>query len=460
MNTRLLIAVCLVFIYIPFIAQNLIPNPGFDSVINCPFKEGQIGYAVPWLSATSGGTPDLYNECGSVGYMVPHPFIYCYQPALSKGGYANIGVYGGREYIETPLSSPLEKGHQYYIHFFVSPDSDCLLGATWKYTDAIGLAFSDTLVRLNISDREVLPLEPAIENRGKVIRDTANWTRINGCYNARGGENYAIIGNFRTDAQTILEVEDINDIPHTNYMFIEDVMVIEFDPLPDTILLCEGEERMLNATFLDATYRWSTGETNPEISIKTGGNYIVEASIGNCILTDTVVVIDPKKVQDFPIDTTFCTGELLFLYAPIPGTYQWSDGSVLPYTKIEKPGNYSVYVQSDCGSFTFSTSVKEEDCSCNIFVPSAFSPNNDGNNDFLEIFFGCPSLIKINRFQVFDRWGNLLFSESNTEKIKWDGIFNGQLVGNGLYVWVIAYEYSKNGNIYNIIKSGNVSLLR
>jgi len=450
----------LYFTYISVIAQNLIPNPGFDSVTDCPFKGGQIGYAVPWLSATSGGTPDLYNECGSVGYMVPHPFIYCYQPARSVGGYANIGVYGGREYIETPLSTPLQKGKQYYIHFFVSPNSGCFLGASWKYTDGIGLAFSNTLIKVNVSDKEVLQLQPAIENRGKVIKDTANWTKINGCYVAEGGENYAIIGNFRTNIQTILEVENPNDIPHANSMFIEDVLVMAFDPLPDTILLCDGEEKTLDATFLDATYRWNTGITSPLVTINTAGKYIVEAVIGNCTLSDTVVVINSKTAQGLPLDTIFCKGDILSLSVSVPGNYKWSTGSNFSSIYISNPGLYSVSVTNDCGDFTFSTLVKEEDCSCNVYVPNAFSPNNDGNNDFLEIFFACPFLSKINRFQIFDRWGTLLFSEPNTKAVNWNGIFNGQPLQNGVYIWILDYEISENGITKNIVKSGDVTIVR
>lgn len=70
-----------------------------------------------------------------------------------------------------------------------------------------------------------------------------------------------------------------------------------------------------------------------------------------------------------------------------------------------------------------------------IFVPSAFSPNNDGLNDFLEVVtIGYPI---IKTFQIFNRFGQMVYSSTNSNKPKWDGKFNGKTADTGVYYWMI-----------------------
>ena len=76
-----------------------------------------------------------------------------------------------------------------------------------------------------------------------------------------------------------------------------------------------------------------------------------------------------------------------------------------------------------------------------IFIPNAFSPNDDGFND---LFFptGSNLLIEqINQFQIFNRWGSLVFERSNflldDESAAWDGRYNNELLSNGVYVYTM-----------------------
>lgn len=67
-----------------------------------------------------------------------------------------------------------------------------------------------------------------------------------------------------------------------------------------------------------------------------------------------------------------------------------------------------------------------------IFVPSAFSPNDDGHNDYLDIF--TPGMREI-RFWVFNRWGQLMF-ETRDPRQRWDGYFKGNRQPLETYVWI------------------------
>ena len=69
-----------------------------------------------------------------------------------------------------------------------------------------------------------------------------------------------------------------------------------------------------------------------------------------------------------------------------------------------------------------------------IYVPTAFTPNNDNRNDILRpVYVGIK---KLNRFTVFNRWGQLIFS--TTDMLKgWDGTLQGKFANTGTYVWFI-----------------------
>ena len=86
-----------------------------------------------------------------------------------------------------------------------------------------------------------------------------------------------------------------------------------------------------------------------------------------------------------------------------------------------------------------------------IVIPNAFTPNNDSFNDtFRPIYYGFNYII----LQVFDTWGNLLYTEETTanELTGWDGKINGQDAENGNYFYQVSGvtftedTYSKNGS--------------
>ncbi len=459
------LAIPLFFLHHILIGQNLVPNPGFDEVTDCPTAFSQIYLAVPWTAA--GGTPDLYNLC-SVSQFINAPnagrFIDSYQLPKSGTGYAGIFAYsnvnsanGNSEYMETHLSEPLKKGKTYYLEFYVSPDVTPI--SYWGFTDAVGLALSDTFYYKDLGPTEALPLKPVIENRGTVISDTAGWTRISGCHTARGGERYAIIGNFRSTQETLVELVNPT-YPFNSYFYVEDVLIQAFDPLPDTLLLCAGESKTLNAAFLDATYRWNTGSTDSTITVQQPGLYTAEAIMEKCVLRDTVRILGIEETSAFPIDTAICQGEPLLLTAPVIGEYKWSDGRASKEIEAIVSGNYTLTVTNECGQFTYAIDVDIKDCGCNIYVPNVFSPNGDGWNDELEVFSGCDYPLRVLRFSVYDRWGNNIYSAEEGTSVRWDGTYRGQIVPNGVYVWLMEYEFVRNGTAERFVKGGDISILR
>ncbi len=117
--------------------------------------------------------------------------------------------------------------------------------------------------------------------------------------------------------------------------------------------------------------------------------------------------------------------------------------------------------------YTVKLTVSDEKCSdtasknvlvvnnCVIAVPSGFTPNNDGRNDYLypSNAFDTENLL----FRVYNRFGQLLF-ESKDWTQKWDGTFKGQPQPTGTYVWTLSYRLKRTGNSYNF--KGTTVLIR
>ncbi|WP_346318968.1 gliding motility-associated C-terminal domain-containing protein [Chitinophaga sp. YIM B06452] len=93
--------------------------------------------------------------------------------------------------------------------------------------------------------------------------------------------------------------------------------------------------------------------------------------------------------------------------------------------------------------------------SCRVAVPTAFTPNNDGVNDFLYPLNGYKTADLV--FRVFARNGQLVF-ESRSWTHKWDGKINGSPAMTGTYAWVLEYTDTELGN--RVFQKGVATLLR
>jgi gliding motility-associated-like protein len=99
-------------------------------------------------------------------------------------------------------------------------------------------------------------------------------------------------------------------------------------------------------------------------------------------------------------------------------------------------------------------SVFESICgSPNIYVPNAFTPNGDGENDLLLVRGGGITSLK---FMVFNRWGNKVF-ETEDQQLGWDGSYNGNLAEPAVFVYQLE-AVCGDGQTY--FEKGNVTLIR
>ena len=227
--------------------------------------------------------------------------------------------------------------------------------------------------------------------------------------------------------------------------------------LPADTSICKGSFINLNATTPGALYVWSTGDNTPSIQVKNDGYYAVIVYAGTCTKRDSsrIHVVEWPSVF-LPADTTMCYGDTLLL-SPVTRDatkYKWSTGAPTPGITVTDKGRYSLQVTNSCGTNTASVNIGFVRCSESLFIPNAFTPNNDGLNDVFRA--GQDISIKKYRMKIYNRSGQVIFT-SNTISKGWDGTINRIEQPIGTYVWVIDYT-SKTARQYAI--NGTVTLIR
>lgn len=122
---------------------------------------------------------------------------------------------------------------------------------------------------------------------------------------------------------------------------------------------------------------------------------------------------------------------------------------------------YTLRITDRFGCFSESTVIVNVNRQPSVFVPTAFSPNNDGHNDRFIVFADTDQVRRIKLLQVYNRWGNLLFEARdvppNNPDFGWDGRFRGKWQDPGVYVFTAEIELI-DGTMLN--KVGSVVLMR
>ncbi len=165
-------------------------------------------------------------------------------------------------------------------------------------------------------------------------------------------------------------------------------------------------------------------------------------------------------------DTTIVTKQPLQLNASGGIKYLWAPTANLtaidianPVAMFKDPANnfqykVLVYNEANCVDSAY-IRVKVYSTPPTVFVPNAFTPNHDGKNDYLKPI--TAGIQHLEYFNVYNRWGQLVFSNTDSESPGWDGRLAGKDQVADAYVWVLkAIDY--NGNVFT--EKGVTLLLR
>lgn len=228
--------------------------------------------------------------------------------------------------------------------------------------------------------------------------------------------------------------------------------------LGEDTLLCQAASLVLDATFPGASFLWENGSTDPVRTVTEAGTYSVTVSVGNCEATDDIVVEYGEAAAvsiSLGEDLMLCLGDSFELKPQFAGAgdFTWSDDGVGESATIAAPGTVWVRLENECFSAADTVVAMFRQC-CEVFVPTAFSPNGDGINDEFMPHAGCE--LRDFRFAVFSRWGDQLF-ESTEAFSGWDGKSRGILLAPGDYAWLM--EYQPPGEKRRVLLKGGVTLV-
>lgn len=216
-----------------------------------------------------------------------------------------------------------------------------------------------------------------------------------------------------------------------------------------------------------------TAQTGTTASSLCPGNYsaIITDANGCTTLSDTAVVLFDSFIPDVDAtisDDTIYVGQSVTLNATTNASgiasYSWSPATGLSSPNVANPTAtptqttvYTVVMTDALGcSNTDTVLVVVQNVLCEepeIFIPNAFTPNGDSNNDFMYV---RGNTIRELTFRIYNRWGQKVF-ETNDPSIGWDGTFNGKPATPAVYVYYVDAVCYDNQQFF---KKGNISLIR
>lgn len=141
-----------------------------------------------------------------------------------------------------------------------------------------------------------------------------------------------------------------------------------------------------------------------------------------------------------------------------PYVYMWNTQPVQnEQTATDlRTGYYVVTITDAIGcSITDSVYIEPGPCCDELYIPNAFSPNNDGKNDVWRIITAAG--IELKQLAVYDRWGNMVWSTTDHTQ-GWDGNYRGKPMDIETYFFIFRYKCMADGSDY--LKKGDIILVR
>ena len=399
------------------IAQNLIPDPGFEQTItNATCERPDVGFKNLDLWYALNLNPDFFNSSCDFDEI---DFIYWSESTVAKEGSNYIGLWSRwnsdetykSEGIAIELSEPLQSGVTYEIAMqvynrgeFQGLSGSCILKPQ-KHLD-IYLSSDSLRIINNFSNGTAMASE---ERAASLMSDditgqeSEDWQKISTCFTAKGGEQFLGIvmplgdfGNLPSCAATM----GTSGVFRSFYYFLDDIQLIPLSTnfVIDT-LVCEGDKFAANLTEL----------------------------------------FDSDLLDQ--------------------AAFEWEDGSSGGFRVLEDAQDYIINAVTNCGNIPLNLRILSEACNNDVFVPNIFDPSSDNENKVLKPLNIQKDQISNYKFIVYDRWGSKIF-ESNDPLIGWDGLYQKDEISQGNYIWQISYATTELNQQVNKEMSGSVLLIR
>ncbi|MFK7982934.1 MAG: gliding motility-associated C-terminal domain-containing protein [Saprospiraceae bacterium] len=295
---------------------------------------------------------------------------------------------------------------------------------------------------LNLSNLQILVADVHIITVTAVVNVDAK-----GTYESQG-----VLKNLPLALNPTIISDDLltNDVDDPNTFSIIDADDTGFR---DSISYsCDNESAIIYAAIPDANaFLWGNESTDATLEVTESGLYTVVMETDCLTYTDTIAVNFDRMIPfvDLGADLLQVLGEPFALpfeahteaivqyhwQAALGATFSCID-CASPAISVTEPTTISLTITDTEGCQLIDEIFVEVINAKNIYAPTVFSPNGDGIND---IFFLQGVNAKILVFQIFDRWGNLVFDQRNAEVNQlsdgWDGRHQGAFLDSGVFIW-------------------------
>ncbi|MBT6175166.1 MAG: hypothetical protein HOH96_06370 [Flavobacteriales bacterium] len=285
-------------------------------------------------------------------------------------------------------------------------------------------------------------------------------------------EGSVLLWNNEIESPTFTVDEEGSVEVYGEYLGCSDVSssMVTVNPLPDplyppedVIETCENEVVEINAYCDGCVYDWGGYDEPIYYSVNEAGVHAVEITNEygcTSLFSYTILVTSSPQIT---LDSLyqFCKGTAGVLSAGLNSTNMnviWNTNDTTPLINVTETGEYSVYASNLCGSDETSTFVSFDECSCDIWAPTAFTPDNDGVNDVFVPIIRCDAVSY--QLNIFNRWGEVVFYSTNQGEI-WTGcVHNGDYFSrDGVYAWEVFYSSQSDQLILHQAR-GHVILIR
>jgi gliding motility-associated-like protein len=181
-------------------------------------------------------------------------------------------------------------------------------------------------------------------------------------------------------------------------------------------------------------------EPNPLFSpavLGVGEHTIVYKTVTACdsIVRKINIFDAPTKLNYAGLEMCSFSGDTITLDAGEGLLYEWSNLKTTRAIRVIQSGKYTVTVTDTLGCKTTSDIDIAEKCDPKFDIPTGFTPNGDGLNDYLQIFGQDFYKMEV---KIYNRWGELVFI-TNKKQHWWDGTVGGKLAPAGVYVLTVKY---------------------
>lgn len=419
------------------------------------------------------------NNCAAVGV----DSIFINQPtdlALTQVT-QNVSCFGGADACIDVTATGSVAPYQYVWSQGGNTAQLCNLTAgSYNVTVYDSHQCADSLVNIQVTEPTLLTVAPVVTditcpgfNDGTITANAAggtptytySWSPVGGNVAINSNLGPGIYGLTVTDAEncTATASNTVIELPGIQLSaYVHDVLC---DPLHNGFI-----DLTAVTSYPPATYSWNTGSGVEDILNLGVGNYSVTVSDAHGCVVDTVFTVinlNTFSIDAYPQDTTIDLGSSVEVTAvPTGGNIAsiiWQPSNGLEcsdcITSLASPVQSVYYVAtatSDSGCIASDRVNITVIPKYVIFIPNVFTPNNDGNNDFFEVF-GNKEAWKQFNVEVFNRWGEKVY-DSNDMNFKWDGIYKGVAAPPAVYVYVIHITYLDNYT--DKIYKGSVTLVR